>query len=197
MTRRPFDPEELDHSATSEEGAITELQRYAMASDTDAPRGLSERIMAAIEQEPAPRRGFLAWLTGTASPGTGPGRFVRVGAIAATLVLAVAGALFAGQLADLIRDVGSGDASPTPTVSPSPSGTPSSMPSPSLSEAPTPSATPEGSDDHGGSGGLPTAQPTPPQTAAATAQDTPEETKTPRPSPTSTASPSATPTQTP
>ena len=197
MSRRPFDPEELDRRVTSEEGAITELERYAMASDSDAPRGLSERIMAAIEEEPAPRRGFLAWLTGPVSPGSGPGRFVRVGAVAATLVLAVAGALFAGQLADLVRDIGSGDASPTPTVSPSPSGAPSSLPSPSLSEAPTPSATPEASDDHGGSGGLPTAQPTPPQTAAATPEDLLEETTTPRPSATATASPSATPTQTP
>lgn len=195
MSRRPFDHDELDEQTVFDDQAISELERYAMASDADAPHGLSERIMAAIEHEPAPRRGLLAWLIGTASQGAGPARLVRVGAIAATLVLAVAGALFAGQLADLVRDVGSGDASPTPTVSPSPSVAPSSMPSPSLSEEPSPTATPEASDDNGGTGDLPTAQPTAQQTANPTPEGTAEEMETPRPS--ATPSPSATPTPTP
>lgn len=196
MSRRPFDPNELDQPAASTDRAIPELERYAMDSDADGPPGLSDRVMAAIEQEPAPRRGFLAWLTTPPSSGGEPGRFIRVGAVAATLVLAVAGALFAGQLADLIRNVGS-DATPTPSVAPSTSGSPSISPSPSLRVEPSPSPTPEGSDDHGGSGELPTAQPTPPPIAAATPEDTPEESKTASPSPTATASPSPTPTQTP
>ena len=188
MTRRPFRPDELDDSRAPGDPTIAELERYVTASDADTPHGLSDRVMAAIEREPTPRRGFLAWLSSPGSTGGG-GRFRRVGAVAATLVLAVAGALFAGQLADLVRDVGNGP-SPTPSVSPSPSIAPSTTPLPSLSEPPSPSATPQTSDDHGGSGA--TAQPTPQQTANATPADTAEETKTPRPSATATASPSAT-----
>ncbi len=190
MTRRPFDPGELDEPVASGEKAVSELERYAMTSDTDAPHGLSDRIMAAIEHEPTPRRGFLAWLANPTPGGGGAGRFLRVGAVAATLVLAVAGALFAGQLADIVRNVGASP-SPTPSVSASPSVAPSNTPQPSLSDAASPSATPEASDDHGGSGA--TAQPTAQQTAKATAEE--DETKTPRPS--ATASPSPTPTETP
>lgn len=193
MTRRPFDPGELDEPLASGEGTISELERYAMTSDTDAPNGLSERIMAAIEHEPAPRRGFLGWLASPSPTGRGVGRFARVGAVAATLVLAVAGALFAGQLADIVRNVGTGP-SQTPSIAPSPSNLPSTTPGTSLSDAASPSATPKASDDHGGSGGA-TTQPTPQQTANPT-PDTAQETQTPRPSATATAtaSPSATPT---
>jgi hypothetical protein len=188
MSRHPFEPGELDQTAADLDRPVKELERFAMTSDADAPRGLSDRIMAAIEGEPAPRRGFLAWLGAPSSTGGGPRRLLRVGALAATLVLAVAGALFAGQLADLVRDVG-GNATPTPSVSPSPSETQSTSPSPSPTIEPTPSATPEGSDDHGGSGAAPTALPTPAETPG----DASEETITPRPSPAVTASPTQTP----
>jgi hypothetical protein len=189
MSRRHFDPDELEQPTAEANRAIRELERYAMASDADAPRGLSDRVMAAIEHEPAPRRGFLAWLTSPSSSG-GAGRFVRLGAVAATLVLAVAGALFAGQLADLVRDVGDGP-SPTPSISLSPSGSPSTLPSPSSSETPSPSGTPEGPDDQGGSGEVETPEPTTQLTPAQASEDTPEETRTPRPS--ATASPTTTP----
>lgn len=195
MSRRQFDPDELDQPSAAADRAVPELERYAMESDADAPHGLSDRVMAAIEHEPAPRRGFLAWLA-SPSPTGGAGRFVRIGAVAATLVLAVAGALFAGQLADLVRDVGDGP-SPTPAVSPSPSASPSASPSRSSSEAPSPSGTPEASDDHGGSGEGQTAQPTAQLTPAGMPEDTPDETGTPRPSATATASPSPTPTEIP
>jgi hypothetical protein len=180
MSPRHFDPDELDQPSAAAGRAITELERYAMASDADVPRGLSDRVMAAIEHEPAPHRGFLAWLV-SPSPSGGAGRFVRIGAVAATLVLAVAGALFAGQLADLVRDVGNGP-SPTLSVSPSPSGPPSTSPSPSSSETPSSSGTPEASDDHGGSGEVETAEPSAQLTPDETPDDTPEETRTPRPS---------------
>jgi hypothetical protein len=189
MSRHPFDPRELDQPAADRDPSVDELERYVMTADAGAPHGLSDRIMAAIEGEPAPRRGFLAWLGAPSSTGGGPRRLLRVGALAATLVLAVAGALFAGQLADLVRDVG-GNATPTPSVSPSPSETTSTSPSPSPSIEPSPSATPEGSDDHGGSGAAPTALPTPDEE---TSGDASEETITPRPSPTVTASPTQTP----
>jgi hypothetical protein len=190
MSPRHFDPDDRDQRSAPADRAIRELERYAMTADADAPRGLADRVMTAIEHEPAPRRGgFLAWLTAPSATG-GAGRFVRIGAVAATLVLAVAGALFAGRLADLVRDVGDGP-SPTPSVSPLPSDTPSALPSPSVSETPSPSGTPEASDDHGGSGAEETAQPTAQPTPDGTPEDTPEETGTPRPS--ATASPTATP----
>jgi hypothetical protein len=189
MSWRHVGPDELDQPSAAAERASSELERYAMTADADAPPGLSDRVMAAIEHEPAPRRGFVAWLT-SPSPTGGARQFVRIGAVAATLVLAVAGALFAGRLADLVRDVGDGP-SPTPSVSPLPSGTPSALPSPSASETPSPSGTPEGSDDQGGSGEVETALPTTQPPPAQTPEETPEETRTPRPS--ATASPTATP----
>lgn len=192
MSRRPFHPDELDQPAADADRAIGELERYAMTSDADAPHGLADRIMAAVEHEPAPRRGFLAWLMAPLSSGGGPGRFVRAGALGATLVLAVAGALFAGQLADLIRESG-GQPTPTPVVSPSPSQSPAVEPTPSSSGAASPSGTPEESDDHGGSGAVPTALPTPDETPDATPEDTPEESKTPRPSPSAAATPAQAP----
>lgn len=189
MSRRHFDPDELDQPSAAADRTVTELERYGMASDADAPHGLADRVMAAVEHEPAPRRGFLAWLA-SPSPVGGPGRFLRIGAVAATLVLAVAGALFAGQLADLVRDVGDGP-SPTQSISPSPAASPSAVPSPSSSETPSPSGTPEEPDDHGGLGEEETAKPTTQPTPDEMPDDTPEETRTPRPS--ATASPTTTP----
>jgi hypothetical protein len=190
MSRRRFDPRELDEPPTDGDRSVAELQRYAMTTDADAPGGLADRVMAAIEREPAPRRGFLAWLTSPSPVDGGQRNLVRVTALAATLVLAVAAALYAGQLADLVRTVGA-HATPTPSVAPSPSQAPSVTPVPSPSVAPSPSSTPEASDDHGGAGQLLTPVPTPHETPGGT----PEETKTPRPSPTVTATPSATPQQ--
>ena len=185
MSRRPFDPSELDQPSTDAERAIPELEDYVSSTATDAPRGLEERVMAAIEREPAPRRGFLAWLLMPPAAGGGLRQFTRATALAATLVLAVAGALFAGQLADIVRNVGSGS-TPTPSVSPSPSE--SVAPSQSTSPEPTSSGSPEASGDAsespessgspdvggGGSGG-----PSP--------VGTPDQSKTPRPSPSPTA----------
>ena len=191
MSPRPLDPDDLDHPSAAADRAIRELERYTMATDADTPHGLSDRVMAALEHEPTPRRGLIAWLT-SPSPTEGAGRFLRIGAVAATLVLAVAGALFAGQLADLLRDVGNGP-SPTESVSPLPSGAPSALPSPSTSETPSPSGTPEGTNDHGGSGELETASPTTQPTPAQTPEDTPEVTRTPRPSATASATSTPTP----
>lgn len=187
MSRRPFDPNELDQPASDTDSAVGELERYTMDTHIDEPQGLTDRIMASIEHEPTPRRGLLAWLAGS-PPGAGHGRFLRVGAVAATLVLAVAGALFAGQLADLVRDVGA-------DVTPSPSPSPSLSPVPSSSEAPSALATPEGSDDNGGM--APTMVPTSTATQTAHPEETPEQSNTPRPSATATASPTSTPTETP
>jgi len=195
MSHRRFDPEELDQPMPDDQRSIAELERYASTADADAPAGFTDRVMAAIERVPAPRRGIAAWLTGTSRAGGGTGRFLRAGAVAATLILAVAGALFAGQLADILRSVGS-NGTPTPSASPAPSVPASTSPTPSASIEVSPSATASGSDDNGGSAGdVPTAVPTLHETPNGTPADTPEESKTPRPSETATASPTATPQQ--
>ena len=185
MIRRPFDPNELDQPSPDADRAITELEGYLADTATGAPRGLEQRVMAAVQQEPAPRRGLLAWLLTPPASGSGARRFARAGLLAATLVIAVAGALFAGQLADLVRNVGSGSPTPTESVSPSPS----ESVAPTLTTSPelTSSASPLASEDANGS-------PEPSGAAGASGKETPEasaddsaeESKTPRPSPTGT-----------
>jgi hypothetical protein len=147
MSRRPFDPSELDQPSTDADRAIAELDAYLATTATVAPRGLEQRVMAAVEREPAPRRGFIAWLLAPPSPSGGLRRFARAGALAATLVLAVAGALFAGQLADLVRTVGSGSQTPTESVSPTQSE--SVAPTLTTSSEPSSSESPEQTDAAG------------------------------------------------
>ena len=61
MTRRPFDqrdPGELP----GEDAVIRELEAYSGLTAGEQPHGLADRIMAAVAEEPTPRRGFLAAL---------------------------------------------------------------------------------------------------------------------------------------
>lgn len=193
MTHRPFDPNELDEPQAGADRTIGELEGYLADTATGAPRGFEQRVMAAIEDEPAPRRGFLAWLLTPSGSNVGMRRFARAGLLAATLVMAVAGALFAGQLADLVRNVGSGSPTPVESVSPVPSDL--LIPSQVTSPEATPSGAPEGSEDANQSPG---SSGTPDGTAGETPEasdDSGHESETPRP--TKTASPSATPTATP
>jgi len=190
MTRRPFDPGELDEPAEGATHSISELERYVASTATDAPRDLGDRVMAAIEDEPAPRRGLFGWLLAPAATDGGMRRFTRVGALAATLLLAVAGALFAGQLAGLVRDIG-GDATPTP--SPAPSVTDSQSPTMSPSVEASPSGTPEPSADDG-SPAPPTGSPQATADETPEPENTPDESDTPRPSATASPNPTATPT---
>lgn len=191
MTRRPFDRGELDQPSADAERSVGELESYLADTAMGAPRGLEERVMAAIEHEPAPRRGLLASLLAPSGSGAGMRRLARAGLLAATLVLAVAGALFAGQLSGLIRSVGSG--SPTPTESVAPSQTESLVPSPTTSQEATPSGSPEASEDVHGSPGASTAPgASAEETPDATPEETPEGSKTPSPSPTGTPSESST-----
>lgn len=188
MTRRPYEPGEIDGDGTDLDLAATELERYAALTGAAAPHDLGDRVMAAVEQEPVPHRGLLGWLL-PASTGRGLGRAVRAGALAATLVLAVAGAMFAGELAQFVRDVGSGA---THTESPTPSLTesPSSLPSLSLDESP--SGSPEASGDELSSPGESgSAEASGPGSLGPSAVQTPGESETPRPA---TASPSPSPT---
>ena len=141
MSHHPFRPSELDRPSTDANRAGAELERYTTSSAADAPHGFDHRVMGAIGAEPAPRRGLLAWLLVPSAAGGGFRQFAPVGAVAATVVLAVAGALFAGQLADMVRNVGSG----SPTASPSPSASESVQPSPTTSPAPSTTGTPDAS----------------------------------------------------
>lgn len=191
MTRRPFDPGEIDRDATDLESAASELKRYAALTNAAAPRDLDDRVMAAVEREPVPRRGILARfaLPGLAGP---VGRMARAVVLAAALVLVVGGVMAAGQLARIIRDASVGDPSSSPTdvlmPSPSPSedATPSPSESPSATESddanssPEPTGTPRSSDDSGGR-----------------LSGMPEEQETQSPSPTASPSPKASPTATP
>ena len=142
--------------------ASAELERCATTAAPDAPRGFEDKVMAVVRGEPTPRSGSLAWLLGPSAAGGGFGPLARVGALAATLVLAVAAALFVGQLADIVRTVGSG--SPTPVVSPSPSASETVQPSPSISPVPSASETPQGTPVIG-------------ESPAATGHETPEDTE--------------------
>lgn len=179
MSGRPFDPSELDQPVEGIDQPISELERYATSTATNAPRGFSDRVMAAIEAEPAPRRGPIAWLLTPPVTSGGMQRFARAGIMAATLVLAVAGALFAGQLASLLRDIGSGA---TPTPSPTPSVTESVSPSPSPSLDASPSVSPRASND-GTASPAATASPqaTVHETTEESSDETPDETETPSP----------------
>ncbi len=194
MTRRPFDPSELDQPSADADRAVAELEGYLADTATGAPGNLEQRVTAAVEQEPTPRRGMLAWLMAPGGSGGWAHGLARAGLLGATLVLAVAGALLAGQLADLVRNVGG--ESPTPVQSVSPSSSESVAPSPSTSPEETSSGSP---DESAGAHQSPAATGTPAasgdETPEASPDESGEESKTPRPS--ATASPSATPTQTP
>ena len=197
MSRRPFDPGELDQPVPDLDRAVSELESYVAATATDAPRGFEDRVMAAVEHEPAPRRSFLAWLLVPPISGGTLGRVTRVGALAVTLVLAVAGALVVGQLADLVKSIGTGG-SPTPSVSPflSPSRLESVAPtlttSPRLTSSTSPVASegPSKSPAPPGTGGA--SQPETSEQLEATHSETPGASRTPRPSPSTTPKPSST-----
>ena len=180
MSRHPFGPSELDQPETARESAVSELESYVATTATDVPHGLGDRVMGAIEQQPTPRRGVLAWLLPSPTMGDGFGRFARVGVFAATLVLAVAGAVLAGQLADLVRNVGTSSPTPTESVSPTPSISQSESPTPSASVAPNLSPSPAASEDGGGSSKVSVGpQASEDETAEPSAEKTAEETSTP------------------
>lgn len=187
MTRRPFDPGELDRMAADADRAAAELERYvAITASETAPR-LVDRVMAAVDRELLPRRGILAWLLAPSTVGGAWGGLLRTGVLAATLVLAVVAALSAAQLADLMRNVG-GDASLTPAISPSALPAVSNSPFPSLTVEPSPSPAPASSDDPRTPAPQPTVVPTAHETPEGSGEDSREE-ETPTPTPSGTPSP--------
>jgi uncharacterized membrane protein YgcG len=181
MSRRPpFD-------AADEERIVLDMTRELelMTSATPVLPGedFSDRIMAAIQDEPLPQpvRAFgLALVAGrlraaaaavadswrVATSGFAPAA-VRAQALALVVVVVVAGVALAGGATvgaiNLLTPNGpvapSPSPSPSPSVapSPSPSPSPSDAPSPTTSPAPTDTAQPTGTDDHGGRTPRPTA----------------------------------------
>jgi hypothetical protein len=172
------------------EDVTAELARYADVTEESAPGGFADRVMAAIAAEPAAGRrsgvlGLLgAWLTALSGPARSS---LRMAAVAAVVVLAVGGALVAGELSGLLRQgptqagsSGSPTASPTMTVSPSPSPTPTLQPT----ESPGPSN--EATDQPQSTGSIETSLPasrTPRATATedGASKETPQPAETPQP----------------
>jgi hypothetical protein len=150
MSRNPYGPDELDREDASLDRVADQLERYASERSTEPPMDLASRIMATIDDEPDPARGwwtsFLSGLEAWRTP-------ARALAVAAVVVAAVVSAIAFGELAERARqdNVGSSPSpglltpSATPTATPTPSPAPTESPSPSPS--PSPTASPSASDD--------------------------------------------------
>ena len=173
MSRRPFDPEELGERTVGDP-VVRDLERYADQASREVPSpDFVDRVSAAIEAERPPSRGPLAWLTTAQASGGGFRRLARASVLLATLALAVAAVLLAGQLASLVRDLQVG-------TSPSPAVIESNPPSPSISPA-------SPSEAEGSPAGSPSASKQ--GEASPTPGGSDDESKTPRPSATETPSP--------
>lgn len=174
---RRFQPSEIDVDLGPEGVELSaiarDLESYAATGLTAPTVGFEDRVMAAIADEPMPRRagrGFVATVRDAWAIAFGPGRpmALRAQAFAMLLALAVAvgsvGSVAVVGAARLLGDQGpvpptvpSPSPSPTPSPSivsptPSPSISPSPTPSPSASPVETETAEPSGTDDHGGGG---------------------------------------------
>ena len=135
MRPRPFDPAEVGSEDHSLDAVTMALQRYA--ANTDAPHDaqLTDRIRAAIAEEPVPRRSWLTAPGGGLGSGYGTRALALAGVVAATIVTAVA----VGGLLDLARTIEPG-ATPPPLVSPSMTPAPTASPAESASPSPDGSA---------------------------------------------------------
>ena len=172
---RRFHPAELDIELGPESAELLatarDLEAYAATGLAAPTVGFEDRVMAAIADEPMPRRagGFIATVRDAWAIAFGPGRPIalRAQAFAMLLALAVAvgsvGSVAVVGAARLLGDQGpipptvpTPSPTPSPTVvtpSPSPSITPSPTPSPTASPVETETAEPSGTDDHGGGSG--------------------------------------------
>jgi hypothetical protein len=150
MTHHPYGPDELDLHDPELDQVAQALEEYATDRTGSAPAGLQSRILAAIDAEPDPEAGWWARLL--AGPRTWH-PLGQLGAAAAVIVIAAAGAFALAQVVDVLRpDVGA-TPPPSPILVPSESPTPSDSRSPSPSPSPTRSPSPS-----------PTLAPTPPST---------------------------------
>ena len=159
MTHHHYDPSELDRQDSELDSVAERLEGYASATRTEPPIGLVDRIVAAIDEEPAPRTAWWTRVTAWRRPALGL-------AAAAVVIAAITGALAVGELVDQARQRSVGS-SPSPAVEASPSVAPSLTPSPSLVPSPSESASP-------------TVAPSPP---GPTVSPTPGDVSTPAPRP--------------
>jgi uncharacterized membrane protein YgcG len=180
---RRFGPEDLGTDRSDElddaRTAAAWLDEAADVPDVSPSAGFGDRVMAALEGEPAPRpAGFLApvrrlGLLGgfaasvrqawTALGGSGRPVLARASALAYVLVVVIAGTSLAGvATVGLAGVLGVFDARPTQSAPPQTPGptdppartelpTPHSAP-PTAGQTDEPSASPDESDDHEGSG---------------------------------------------
>ncbi len=164
MTRHPFNSGELGRDDPELMSLAEELEGLAVA-DPRPRAGFHDRVLAAIDAEPARRRSWVSRLF------AGDGRqLLQAAALALVLVVGITTAFLAGGILDgLRRTPGTGpplpspsDALPTITPSPSLSASPSPSPSPSASPSTAPSASvddasetprPSESDNSGPGGG--------------------------------------------
>jgi hypothetical protein len=188
VTRRPFEPREVD--ADADLGTVAdELHRYARLTESEVPHRLDERVMTALANEPLPRQARLGALFAPFALRP-TGQLARTAMLAGTVALAVLAVVAAGEVGGLFRNDQVGP-SPLPTTiespfvspTPSPSATPRSV-VPSPSEVPTPSPVPTLTPQPTPTA-LPTLTRTPLPTVEATDLETPEagdHSETPHPS---------------
>jgi outer membrane biosynthesis protein TonB len=175
VTRRPFDPGELDGRDSGRDEVAAELERYAGKTTGEVPHNLEQRVMAAVNEEPIPRRaGILAALLAPFAFARGSG-LARAAMIAGTAAIAVLAVVVAGELAGLFT-MNQAGSSPSPTTIESPSSSPTSTPSPSpsISPSPTPTPSPVPTDLPATPTPRPSVQPTTGATAQPTESETPE-----------------------
>jgi uncharacterized membrane protein YgcG len=150
MTRRPFRQGDADGLGADLEPTVADMDRYLADSESEPSRGFADRVMHAVESEPIPRRGVMAFLAATFSSERG-----RVALIAATVAVAIMAVVATGQLARVLPQFGgspqpsqSAPASqePSPPITPSPSVSPSESASPSAGGSDDESGSPDGSD---------------------------------------------------
>ncbi|HEX2193631.1 MAG TPA: hypothetical protein VHK63_01520 [Candidatus Limnocylindria bacterium] len=156
MTRHTFDPRHEGWLPDDVDSISRELEAYASETSGETPHGLADRVMAAIADEPLPRRGILAMLL--APFGSGAPGMLRGAMVAGTMAAAVVAVVLVGQLASLLQEPHIGPSpfptesdlpilTPTPSPLPSPSPSSTRRPTRSPTESPDASGTPEATDD--------------------------------------------------
>ncbi len=153
MTHHPYGTDELDFHDEELDRVAHALEEYAADRTGPVPVGLESRIVAAIDAEPEPERGWWARLLAGPRSWNPIG---QLGAVAAVVVIAAVGAFAIAGIVDELRpDVGatppaspvvvpSHSPAPSDTASPSPAPTPTASPTPTLAPtvAPSPPSTP-------------------------------------------------------
>lgn len=166
MSRVPFTPAELGVDDASLASAAAELERYAQLTQRGATPSFVASVLAAVEAEPAPRRGPWAALL---APGGALRQSFAMLAAVGVIVAAIGIGFLLGRVADgPAPGVGT---SPSPsqvvaTPSASPAVTPNPTPSPTLSPTPSASPTPAPSADASTARENPTTIPQPTATAS-------------------------------